>query len=161
MALPPPTFIEFSVGHDDDVVGAMDDLGARHGGWINLDPESDPDDDPPARRGLATLLLAGPAHDVPTCTWVAGKVGRNGVQPDQIGIQHGAGARVLWRLRDELGGLPEGWRLVQDHPRRGLVAEPASGDTHSTVLGWLLEAGTLLSAVRLTGAWQATVHHPV
>jgi len=155
-----PTVIEFSVGHDEAVAAAMDELSARHGGWVNLIPESDPDDDPPVRGGLSTLLLAGAVHDVPTCTWVAGKNTRHGVQPDQVGIQHAVGTRVLCRLRDELGPLPEGWALVQDHPRRGLVVEPCAADTHNAVLAWILEAGMLLSTVRLTGAWQAEVHRP-
>ena len=155
-----PARIEFSVGHEEAVVAVMDELAARHEGWINLLPESDPDDEPPPRGGLSTLLLAGAVHDVPTCTWVAGKHARHGVQPDQIGIQHGAGTRVLARLRDELGPLPEGWAVVQDHPRRGLVVEPSPTDTHEAVLRWVLDAGILLSTVRLTGAWQAEVHRP-
>ena len=58
-------------------------------------------------------------------------------------------------------GLPEGWTLVQDHPRRGLVVLPAAGGDKQEVLTWLLEAGMVLSVVRLTGQWQAEVHLPL
>ena len=160
MARSSPTLIEFSVGDDEAVVSAMDELAARHAGWINLLAESDPEDEPPARSGLSTLLLAGPVHDVPICTWVAGKIGRTGLQRDQVGIQHAVGTRVLGRLREEIGPLPEGWTLKQDHPRRGLVVEPSPNEAHSAVLAWMLEAGMLLSTVRLTGAWQAAIHRP-
>jgi hypothetical protein len=67
---------------------------------------------------------------------------------------------VLARLATAGLVLPEGWKLVQDHPRRGLVVAPARGAGSESVLGWLLEAGTILSAVRLTGDWQAEVHLP-
>jgi len=142
------------------VIEAMHELAAVHDGWINLYPQVRPEDEPPPRGGLTTLLLAGPVHDVPVCTWVAGKVTRQGVQPDSIGIQHAAGARVLGRLATSGLGLPDGWRLVQDHPRRGLVVAPAPEADHEEVLTWILEAGMVLSAVRLTGDWQAEVHLP-
>jgi hypothetical protein len=110
---------------------------------------------------LTTLLLAGPVHDIPVCTWVAGKLTQHQeVQADSIGIQHAAGVRVLARLATAGLVLPEGWKLVQDHPRRGLVVAPARGADSESMLAWLLEAGTILSAVRLTGDWQAEVHLP-
>jgi hypothetical protein len=83
------------------------------------------------------------------------------VQPDSIGIQHAAGSRVLGRLASAGLALPEGWRLAQDHPRRGLVVTPTSGAPHGDVLTWILEAGAVLSAVRLTGEWRAEVSLPL
>jgi hypothetical protein len=56
--------------------------------------------------------------------------------------------------------LPAGRRLVQDHPRRGLVVAPAPGADNSEVLVWILEAGMVLSAIRLTGSWHAEVRLP-
>jgi hypothetical protein len=152
--------VEFRIEDSTEVVGLMNDLGAAHDGWINLHPQVRPEDEPPPRTGLSTLLLAGAVHDVPVCTWVAGKLTRQGPQPDSIGIQHAAGARVLGRLASAGLTLPDGWALVQDHPRRGLVVAPASAADKSSVLSWLLEAGMVLSVVRLTGEWQAEVHLP-
>jgi len=142
------------------VLDVMAELTAAHDGWINLHPQVRPEDEPPPRSGLTTLLLAGPVHDIPVCTWVAGKLTRQGPQPVSIGVQHAAGARVLARLVSAGLALPDGWALVQDHPRRGLVVTPASDAGNEAVLDWLLEAGAILSVVRLTGDWQAEVHLP-
>jgi len=152
---------EFGVQDSSAVVRAMNELAAAHDGWVNLHPQVRPEDEPSPRSGLSTLLLAGPVHDVPVCTWVAGKLTRQVVQPDSIGVQHAAGARVLGRLATAGSGLPEGWTLVQDHPRRGLVVLPAPGADKQAVLTWILEAGMVLSVVRLTGQWQAEVHLPL
>jgi len=152
--------VGFRIEDSSRVVRAMDELATAHDGWVNLNPQVRPEDEPPPRAGLTTLL-AGPVHDVPVCTWVAGKMGRQGVQPDSIGIQHAGGSRVLGRLASAGVALPEGWRLVQDHPRRGLVVAPASGAAHQDVLTWILEAGAVLSAVRLTGEWLAEIYLPV
>lgn len=143
-----------------EVVGVMDDLAAAHDGWVNLHPEVRPEDEPPPRSGL-TMLLAGPIHDVPVCTWVAGKATARGPLPDSIGVQHAAGERVRLRLVTAGVAVPEGWRIVQDHPRRGLIVNPAPDTSHHDVLAWTLEAGAALSAVRLSGEWRAEVHLPL
>jgi hypothetical protein len=58
----------------------------------------------------------------------------------------------------ELGlALPEGWRVVQDHPRRGLVAKLPAGADDVKVLGWLIRAAGALCAVPRTGRWRAEV----
>lgn len=151
--------VEFRVEDTAAVVAAMDRLAAAHGGWINLHPVVREEDEPP-QRGLGTLLLAGAVHDVPVCTWVAGKVTRKGVAPDSIGVQHAAGTRVRARIDAAGVPIPAGWRLVQDHARRGLVVHPDPAQPHAEVLDWLLEVGSVLSAVRLTGDWRAQVFPP-
>jgi len=157
----PTKLIEFRVEDGSAVVDAMNQLSDAHDGWVNLHPEVRPEDEPPPRSGLTTLLLAGPVHDIPVCTWVPGKLVRGVVQADTIGVQHAAGARVLARLVSAGLTLPDGWTLVQDHPRRGLVVTPAPGTDNEAVLSWLVEAGTILSVVRLTGDWQGEVHLPL
>jgi hypothetical protein len=138
----------------------MDELAAVHDGWVNLHPEVRPEDEPPPRSGLTTLL-AGPIHDVPVCTWVAGKATARGQLPDSVGVQHAAGERVRLRLVTAGVAIPEGWRIVQDHPRRGLIVNPPPDAPHHDVLAWTLEAGAALSAVRLSGEWRAEVHLPL
>jgi hypothetical protein len=54
--------------------------------------------------------------------------------------------------------LPEGWRRLQDHPKRGLVLIPtpgASDDELDAVLDWLLRATGALCPVPRTGEWRA------
>ncbi len=150
---------EFTAEDPKDVVGHMDRLADVRDGWINLHPEVRPEDEPPRPSGFS-LLVAGVSHDVPVATWVPGKQVRDGLRLDSIGVQHAAGARVLTRLSSAGVGLPEGWRVVQDHPRRGLIVAPAPGTSHRAMLDWLLEAASVLSSVRLTGEWHAEVYLP-
>jgi len=95
---------------------------------------------------------------VPVCTWVAGGVGRHGVEPDALGIEHAAGPRALVTLAERGRPLPAGWRQMQDHPRRGIVVHTPVGTPHRDQLDWLLAAGEELSLVALTGDWLATVY---
>jgi len=151
--------VEFRVEDPAAVVRAMDAIADAHDGWVNLHPVLRPEDEPPPRQGITTLL-AGPVHDVPVCTWVAGTVSRRGLQDDRVGLQHARGERV--RLRLAAGGvaIPDDWRLVQDHPRRGLVLALAPDTPHGVVVAWLLEAAAVLSALRLSGDWRAEIHLP-
>ncbi len=153
--------IEFRVEDTTGVVRAMDELSEAHDGWINLHPGVRPEDEPAPQGGLSTMLLAGAVHDVPVCTWVAGAVTRQGLQPDSVGVQRAAGTRVRSRITAAGVPVPEGWRLAQDHPRRGLVVNPPAGEAHEVVLAWILEVGAVLSAVRLTGEWRAEVFLPL
>jgi len=138
------------------VLAQMDRLGSSHSGWINLRPEVREEDEPDTPVGLGGLFAAsGP--EVPICTWVAGKVGRKGIEQDSVGIQHAAGTKAVARLATLGVAVPEGWRPEQDHPRRGLVVRVPAGVAHAVQLTWLLDAGAALSRVRLTGQWEARV----
>ena len=64
-------------------------------------------------------------------------------------------------LADRGVALPEGWRRMQDHPKRGLVLVPTPGSTAEeldAVLAWLLRATAALCPVRRTGEWRAYVY---
>jgi len=154
---------EFEFHPDDtgDSVGRvlvwMDRLAAGHHGWVNLQPGIREEDAPAGPGGLG-LLFALPAHDVPVCTWVTGRVGRHGLEPDSVGLQHATGTRVVRRLAGLDVALPPGWRWTQDHPRRGLVVRTPPGTSHEEQLRWLIRAGTALATVPLTGDWRALVY---
>jgi hypothetical protein len=121
------------------VVAALDPKG-----WVNLRPKVDPDDDPgvPSNALLGMFGARGPA--VPLCTWHPG---------DRLaGVEHGTGPKVARRIE-----LPVGWRVVQDHPRRGLVvAVPAQVEAED-VLAWLVATGDALCQVPYSGTWLADV----
>jgi hypothetical protein len=155
MASPAETFSFFP---DDPsfVVQRMDTLGASHKGWINLVPEVREEDEPDPAIGLATLF-SGTVHEIPICTWAAGKEGRRGIEPDSLGIQHNTGTKVVARLATLDLPLPPGWRWRQDHPRRGLVVLVPLEVGHAEQVSWLLRAGAVLSTVSLTGRWEARV----
>jgi hypothetical protein len=54
--------------------------------------------------------------------------------------------------------VPEGWVVLQDNPRRGLVVAVPPAEDAADVLAWLLDAATALSLVLLTGEWRALVY---
>ena len=124
-------------------------------GWINLAPEVPEDEDVTAPGLFSFLSARGPS--VPLCTWVGPHTRRGQPRPAQLGIQHATGTRTAARL-DSLGlGVPTGWRVTQDHPRRGLVVDVAFEAADPVVLDWLLDAGRALCPARTTGTWLGEV----
>jgi hypothetical protein len=152
-----PREIEFAAHDDPDLLAAMADASSAGTGWINVEPVIEEENEPPQPGPFA--FLGGSTHKVPTATWLPGKRAANGtVKPTTVGLQHASGPRVAWRLRDLGCPLPEGWRITQDHPRRGLVALVPAGADDGEVIDWLLRAATLVCTVPSTGRWIASVH---
>ena len=152
-----PLELEFVAPDDPELLGHMGELASRGGGWINIEPVIDEEHQPDAPGPFA--FLGGSTHLVPVITWMPGKhqSGRPS-RPTTVGLQHASGPRVAWRLRDLGQPVPEGWKVTQDHPRRGLVAEvPADADNRA-VIDWLLRAATTVCQVEMTGRWTAAVH---
>ena len=149
--------ISFSPEDMSEVYRHADAIAGTRNGWINIRPEVDPDDRP-REPGPVSGIFAfyGPA--VPVGTWIPGKNGRHGIEPDSVGLLHPRGQQLAKRL-DDLGlARPPGWRVVQDHPRRGVVFRvPPNSDVHA-ILAWLVSACETLAAVPLTGRWIAEVH---
>ena len=75
-----------------------------------------------------------------------------------LGLQHPAGSKAKPLLAELGNAVPEGWVVVQDHVRKGLVVA-VPGDVGAEVaLAWLLRAARLLSTIPLTGGWRAAVY---
>lgn len=152
-----PLELEFVAFDDPELLAHMATLVARGAGWINLEPIVE-EEDLPLRPG-PFAFLTGPTHEVPTVTWVPGRHASGGdTKPTTVGLQHAGGGRVAWKLRDLDMPVPEGWRITQDHPRRGLVASVPAGADDRAVMAWLLGAAEALCAVPATGRWRASVH---
>ncbi|HEX5947333.1 MAG TPA: hypothetical protein VFY82_13695 [Acidimicrobiales bacterium] len=138
-----------------DRMMAMADAGA---GWINLSPGLDVDVPPPPRSALASLVGSrGPV--VPLGTWSAAQ--RR--EPATVGIHHGEGPKAVALLHERGVTVPEGWRRMQDHPKRGLVLVPtpaSTADELDEVLAWVLRATGALCPVRRTGEWRAYCYGP-
>lgn len=144
------------------VVEQMRRLAARGDGlgWINIGPGLR--DDQISRLPQPTALgrwFSGRGPTVPMATWTPPSAARAGA-PIVVGVEHGAGPNALDRLREAGAPLPPGWRKVQDHAKRGIVAEPAPGASHSDVLRWLLKACWSLCGIDIDDRWMAEVHHP-
>ena len=136
MAPPVPKVI---LGDDPSALAEqMDHLATVGRGWINVMPQIPEDVEVPPTPGiLAIFNKRGPA--VPLGTWTASNLTNRGAEPSEVGVQHGAGRGVHAELAGTPGEIPEGWRMLQDHPRRGLVARPAPGTPHIEIATWLLD----------------------
>lgn len=152
-----PVELEF-VAHDDpELLARMREVAEHRTGWINVQPVIDEEHEPPAPGPFA--FLGGSTHQVPIATWMPGRRSGDGtLKPTTVGLQHAAGPRIAWKLRDIGMPLPEGWRVTQDHPRRGLVALVPRDADDGEVMGWLLRAATFACAVPTTGRWTASIH---
>ena len=145
----------FTVEDLGPLVGVMGDLEPA-AGWVTLQPAFDAQSLPPPRRGLGFFTARGPY--IPICNWVPGERTRNGVAYTALGIQHGAGGRVVAWLAEQGHPLVAGWEVVEDHPSRGLVVAIPPAEDHEVAVGWLIDAADLLCSVQLTGEWRATIH---
>lgn len=153
-----PLVIEFDEDRRDPVVDRMETMAAAEAGWLNLTPGLDMDMPPPTRSPLASIFGArGPT--VPLATWMP----RHGRDPATGGIQHPEGPQAVKLLAERGAPVPAGWRVVQDHPKRGLVVAVVGGngrDDLDRALVWLLGAAAVLCPWPRTGEWRALCHLP-
>jgi hypothetical protein len=152
-----PLVVEFHEERRAAVVAHMATMTGAGAGWVNLSPGLDVDV-PPTDSALGSLL-SGRGPTVPLATWAPA----HGREAANIGIQHGQGPRAVALLAERGVPLPDGWRVVQDHPRRGLIVTPSAGqqpDALDGVLGWLLAATGTLCPVPRTGEWRAYCYLP-
>jgi hypothetical protein len=150
----PPEQIDFLLNDRAAVLARMEQLAQGKKGWINLSPAIDEDEEPPPRSSNFGLF-SGRGPDVPLCTWMPGP-------PVEVGIQHGAGRKAAEVLRNLGHPVPDGWRVTQDHSRRGLVVVVPNGTPNDEVLDWLLKAGTALAShLKLATWWRAAFYSGV
>jgi len=153
-----PLVVEFHEDRRDAVIDRMADMAAAGAGWLNLTPGLDMDVPPPNRTPLASLLGSrGPT--VPLATWTPPR----GRDPATAGIVHPEGPKAV-RMLDERGApVPADWRVLQDHPKRGLVVAIAGGagrDDLDRALLWLVAATGALCRWPRTGEWRALFYLP-
>ena len=152
---------EFSADDLGPLVERMTWLSASRDGWVNLLPgvPSDLLDEQAARPSVLSALFGSSTLPVSMATWMPpGSRGRREVVT--VGLMHDRGRHAVRQLQGFGVEVPVGWRVRQDHPRRGLVLLVPPGAAHDEVARWLLRAGERLAAVPLTGRWQARVYLP-
>ncbi len=154
---PEPEHVEITAADPGAVVEVMAEMALAHRGWINFQPAVLVDDAPPPPSPLAGLV-SGRGPEVPLATWTPGELRRGRSEPPTIGLQHGSGPGARARLADHGRGVPEGWVVLQDHSKRGLVVAVPPAVPHAEVLAWLLGAAGVLATVPLTGRWRAAVY---
>ena len=149
-----PDYLEFSRADFGPVIAVMEEMADSHTGWINLEPAVHVEDVPPPRSSLFGVFTSrGP--DVPFVTWSPGEAHKGRTEPTTVGILHPSGPRAAAKVN-----LPEGWVVLQDYGKKGLVVAVPPGVSHADLLDWLLRAANLLSIIPLTGEWRATVYRP-
>ncbi len=149
-----PEYIEFSRDDVRRLIPVMEEMAESHTGWINLEPAVHVEDAPAPRSGLFGLFSSrGP--DVPFVTWTPGEVRKGRTEPTTIGILHPSGPRAKLKV-----DVPDGWVVLQDYSKKGLVLAVPPGVAHIDVVSWLLRAAALLSNIPLTGEWRASVYRP-
>lgn len=160
MTLAAPDYVE---GITADRLGPVLDRMARlardHVGWVNFEPAVLDEDIPPDKSGIFSLF-SGRGPEVPLATWTPGEARRNRTEPPTIGILHGSGPRARARLEEAGCPVPEGWVVMQDSPKKGLVVAVPPAVGNGEVVAWLLGAATALSRVPLTGRWRAAFYEP-
>ncbi len=152
-----PRYVEFRPEDAQDVVRTMAAMAEAGKGWVNFEPAVNVDDVPPDRGAFSFLSGRGPV--VPLGTWTPGTVTRRGRrEPAMLGLQHPAGSRAKSLLAQLGHPVPEGWPVVQDHVRKGLVVAVPPEVGAGEALDWLLRAARLLSTIPLTGGWRAALY---
>jgi hypothetical protein len=140
----------------EPVVAHMVAMAAASDGWLNLTPGLATDEAPPERTAFAQLLGSrGPT--VPLATWTPARKR----EPATAGIEHGEGPKAAATLGRLGAPVPPGWKVLQDHPKRGLVVAMADATTAPVlddVLTWLMRAAGALCAWPRTGEWRALAY---
>lgn len=149
-------FIEFDPDEPAAVLAAMEEL-AGGGGWLTLDPAID-ERFPAPEQNLFGRLVSGRGPPVPRGTWVPADTARRKPEPVSVGILHGTGAGATERLAEKGTPVPQRWRVVNDHSKRGFVAWVPIDVPHREVLAWTLTASRALTRIPLAGGWRAAVH---
>ncbi|MDY7101593.1 MAG: hypothetical protein S0880_10435 [Actinomycetota bacterium] len=118
----------------------------------------DVEDDGWRPPGLFARLVTTRGPMVPVITVMGRARGRRSEpRPRELGLLHAAGTRAVARLRDEGHGPGTGWRVRQDHPRRGLVIDVPADVSSAEVVEWALTAAQVLSGFSFD-EWVATAH---
>jgi hypothetical protein len=154
----PPELLEFSLTHRAPVIDTMVRLNRDRDGWLNLQPDIDLDDVPLQGPAVNRLFSnRGPA--VPLISWVPGRKRKRGAEPTSLGLQHGGGPRAMGKLRDAGLPRPASWKVLGDHPKRGLVLQLPEDASPEETLDWVLRAAVILTTFELPSHWRAGLFH--
>lgn len=152
-----PEVLEFEPPDLERVLSRVNQMASSHVGWVNLQPAVVEDE--LSRRGPGLLSLFGRRPpELTLATWIAGVETRRGFGPESVGIQHGRAQSVRRLLADDDVEIPGDWRVVQDAPRRGFVANLPEQPDRAAVIAWLIDATAIVSPVETTRRWRALIH---
>lgn len=152
MSSRPKRLLEFAGEIPDELVRAFEGLLAAGSGWVNLVPEViEPDD-------VARVSLLGRHGPTAMGTVMAAHGWRR--KRIRLGVMHPQG-RITPKELTKLGlAIPEGWRLISSHARKGMVLEPLAQAGVREVLGWTKELCLALCVMETTGKVRAEIYEP-
>jgi hypothetical protein len=153
------TTLEFTPPETQAVASALADLRRAGSGWINLLPGIDDEAAPAPAAGLFAFFGAN-APAVSMATVMPPKYDRRATEGVTVGVMHPTGAKAVARLAEAGVTVPDGWRVVQDHPRRGLLVRTEPTESEGDIVSWAIRAATALCRAELTGRWRAQVYLP-
>lgn len=151
--------IEFQRSEIGEVVAALAEIAASGKGWVNIEPILDDDTLDTLRRESPPALIrlfSGRGPKIPFATFVPGGKGK----PGQVGLEHPSGPRTVRTLREAGVNPPAGWRMRQDHGKRGIVFDVPAGSDPVEMLHWMLDSASYVAGVDLTGWWSAAINRP-
>lgn len=126
------------------VIRLLDDVGSTPGSWCNLSFQELEDAAHEESPLFGFLAARGPANSLATI------MRESADSPLSVGIQHRAGVKAAAQLREADLGVPEGARVRQDHPRRGLVVEWPQDAGTEALADWLFASMRFLNRGRFS-----------
>ena len=152
-----PTIMTLRLAEPDEVrsvVAATERHRQSGQGWVNLAPDFGDDGPRPPKPSW----FSGRGPILPMVSLVPGKPTSNASgRPLMVGIEHGAGPTAIAKVTQAGLVLQPGWRVRQDHGRRGIVVEVAPASPVEPVLRWALAAAGELCSLRLPDVWAAEI----
>ena len=129
------------------LIRLLGDIESTPGSWCNMSFEELEDDNAQRESPLFGFLAArGPANALATV------MRESADSLLSVGIQHQAGVKAARQLREAGLPAPDGSRVRQDHPRRGLVIEWPSEQDVADLADWLLASMRVLNRARVSEA---------
>jgi hypothetical protein len=146
-----PSLISFERHDVAPLARAVEQVLRRGRGWLNVQPDLDGVD---PRAVSRPSIFSGRGRTIPLGTFVPAS--GSGME-HEWGMEHGAGKHAVQQLRDAGLTFPDGARLVQDHPRRGLVLAIPVSTSPTAIAELLVGAATQLTVVPVGDRWIAEV----
>jgi len=137
--------IQFRSGAPEEILDRMREIDGQRDGrsWINVQPWVDEEQMP--KVSVLKHLFSSRGFVVPTGTWVPSHDGSKMPDVDELGITHPAGHNALGQLQDAGVTVPQGWRPIQDHTKRGIVLEVPRSESHQAIISWVISACVALA----------------
>ena len=122
--------------------------------WLNVVPDADENEIHTGSAMWKVFSSRGPV--IPQLTWFPAHEHRDQRQLAQVGLAHATGRGAMERLVEHGVDVPDRWRLVQDHQKRGVIFAIEDGAEVEPVLTFGMAAIRLLSPFQFEDAFLAT-----